>query len=204
MKMSSDWRSVIRGLIFYGSFISLFKVFYYLFKLDREMDSDPTAGFHHESIFTRFNTANNKLRFGQHLTIQQERTIEYLLNNGLREDEIFGLLLGRYIKTNGKILLNIKLEIFLTLLLLVLIIAVFSLLAGLAYDLAFQTQGAGLVKFALWLIIASILVVPSLYLADFVTRPTCTFYKHRSIIQKLNDAHKLDQCDVRFLPKTRR
>ena len=173
------WK-VVRRVLLFGDLISLGKLVYFFFKIDASMHKDPDAIFEHESVFTRFNTANKKFFYGQNLTKNQENVITYLKGEGLGESQIFSLFLGRYIKPKGNIVVNAKLEIFLILLILFLVSLVLMLLVGLAYDLLFYTAGSAGLRLFAWMFVAVITVIPTAYFSLLLLKPPVTYYRCRT------------------------
>ena len=177
--MFPEFRALLRGIAYFGNFLSLGKMIFHFHKLTASIDSSPNAKFDHESIFARFKAAEKTLIYGQNLTKNQENTIEHLETKGLTESQIFSLLLGRYIKPSGAIALNAKLEALLISLVLLLAAMVLWLLVGLAYDLLFHTTGAVGLRIIIWLVVAFIAVAPTVYFSLLLLRPPLAYYRHR-------------------------
>lgn len=181
-----DRSNYLRGLFFFGSVISFVKMVVYFLKLNSAIEKSPDAKFQHEALFARFRASDNKVLYGQNLTKNQNEAIKYLKNAGLREDQIFSLLLGRYLKPQGDIAVNSKLEVGLILLVLFLVGVVLTLLFGMAYDLIFHTAGSVLVRLMAWAVVALITIIPTIYFSLLLLRPPAAYYMHRSLIEHAN------------------
>jgi len=182
-------KKLIRSLFFYGSLISLIKMMIYFYKLDAAMNKKPDAIFQHETIFARFKAAESKFLYGQNLNTNQKKTIERLECEGMEEDQVFGLLLGRYLNSQGNIVINPLLEMFLILLVLLLAGLILILLSGLAYDLILHTKGAASMRLLAWIVVALFAVFPTSYFSLLLLRPPATYYSNRSLIAQVNSVH---------------
>lgn len=102
----NKWK-FIRGLILYGRFIQA--IFYYLNfnSLNKKVVEigEGANNFGAETIFTKFERNEQKVVYGQSLSLAQKNKIEKLLLI-YPETTVDGLIIGRYINKEGNIKFN--------------------------------------------------------------------------------------------------
>lgn len=173
----------IRGILLFGSIIQTVHYARHIAAL-KNADEANINQFQMEQIFTKFLRAKEKILYGTSLTVEQRAYIDKHIIQSTHKN-IEGLLLGKYLKPNGKVVFNKYVDLPFITLSGVLLLLGCALIGGICIDLILLDAS---VTAKIISISGTIIAIglPLLFVTYVCLSPALSLLKHKKYLSRSN------------------